>query len=157
MADWCGMVYVPVDATKSLFSLSQVIQSVAITMMTIEVMSIEPSQKTPIRILVSRQTCNRMEETAARGEIVLTLTKHANVLAGHAEPIQDKGRPVASCLSQSGRISGHQARCRKPRLSSNCKQNIDQGPTYGSIGYLPLQVHGFSYRFYHRKMMNLRQ
>ena len=89
-------LYLPVDATKSLFSLSQVIQSVAITMMTIEVMSIEPSQKTPIRILVSRQTCNRMEETAACGEIVLTLTKHANVLAGHAEPIQDRGRPVAS-------------------------------------------------------------
>ena len=113
---------IPVDATKSLFSLSQVIQSVAITMMTIEVMSIEPSQKTPIRILVSRQTCNRMEETtAACGEIVLTLTKLGNVLVGHAEPIQDRGRPVASYLSRSGRISGHQARCRKPRLSSNCK------------------------------------
>jgi hypothetical protein len=39
----------PVDETKSLLSLSQVIQSVAMTMMTMTETTKEPNQKTPIR------------------------------------------------------------------------------------------------------------
>ena len=45
----CVVVLLPVEATKSLFSLSQVIQSVPMTVMTSDVMRMDPSQKTPIR------------------------------------------------------------------------------------------------------------
>jgi len=41
--------HLPVDDAKSLFSLSQVIQSVAIIMMTTNETTIEPNQNTPIR------------------------------------------------------------------------------------------------------------